>query len=51
MNNATKMIVESLLFVASEPLTARQIHAMIPEKKFYHKGSGQRLSIQDKAII
>jgi len=32
MNNATKMIVESLLFVASEPLTARQIHAMIPEK-------------------
>ncbi len=30
MANSLKLIVESLLFAASEPLTARQIHALLP---------------------
>lgn len=31
MDNSFKLIVESLLFAASEPLTPRQIHALLPE--------------------
>jgi segregation and condensation protein B len=30
MNTSLKLIVESLLFAASEPLTPRQIHALLP---------------------
>ncbi len=30
MDNSLKLIVESLLFAASEPLTPRQIHALLP---------------------
>jgi segregation and condensation protein B len=32
MDTSTKLIVESLLFVSGEPLTPRQIHAIIPGK-------------------
>jgi len=32
MDNSLKYIVESLLFAASEPLTPRQIHTLIPER-------------------
>jgi segregation and condensation protein B len=30
MSNSLKLIIESLLFAASEPLTPRQIHALLP---------------------
>ena len=33
MENSLRLIVESLLFASSEPLTARQIHALLPGKK------------------
>ena len=32
MNTSLKLIVESLLFAASEPLTPRQIHALLPRR-------------------
>lgn len=33
MANSLKLIVESLLFAASEPLTAREIHALLPGRE------------------
>ena len=33
MENSLKSIVESLLFASSEPLTPRQIHALLPGRK------------------
>jgi segregation and condensation protein B len=32
MSDSLKLIVESLLFAADEPLTPRQIHVLLPEK-------------------
>jgi segregation and condensation protein B len=32
MNDSLKLIVESLLFVAGDPLMPRQIHALLPER-------------------
>lgn len=32
MEHSLKLIVESLIFAASEPITPRQIHALLPER-------------------
>lgn len=32
MNDSLKLIVESLLFAAGDPLTPRQIHSLLPER-------------------